>query len=73
MGCRTTTTSPNRINSGDETMKRNIQIEKCVAKYCRKMIKVDHSLDIPGFGYACGMCKKHSIESYERSKKVTKQ
>ena len=50
-------------------MKRNIQIEKCVAKYCRKMVKVDHSLDIPGFAYACGMCKKHSIESYERSKK----
>ena len=49
-------------------MKRNIQIEKCIGKHCRKMVKVDHSMDIPGFAYACGMCKKHEKESYERCK-----
>ena len=43
-------------------MKRNIQIEKCIVKYCRKMVKVDHSIDIPGFAYASGICKKHLKE-----------
>ena len=49
-------------------MKRNIRIEKCIHKYCRKMVKVDHSFDIPGFAYNCGMCNKHAKESYERCK-----
>ena len=54
-------------------MKRNIQIEKCIGKYCRKMVKVDHSLDIPGFAYACGMCKKCGIKSYELMKERCKK
>jgi len=53
-------------------MKRNIQIEKCIGKHCRKMVKVDHSMDIPGFAYASGICKKHMKELKPPSTKKKK-
>ena len=57
-------------------MKRNIQIEKCIGKYCRKMVKVDHSLDIPGFAYASGsppVCIIYLTVSGNSQLKIMKQ
>ena len=58
---------PNKTGKGSNAKQVRVKartekshiMEKCIWKHCRKMVKVDHSFDIPGFAYASGLCKKH--------------
>ncbi len=48
-----------QTKTGKDSNEKSHTLEKCFWKHCRKMVKVDHSMDIPGFAYASGLCKKH--------------
>jgi len=55
-----------QTKTGKDSNEKSHILKKCIWKHCRKMVKVDHSMDIPGF-----YCKKHD-KIIQEGKKIVR-